>query len=119
MALYRQWGAQPGRSRGECPVHLPWVQSFDQFLEDMGPCPLGGSGLRRLDPSLPYRPGNCCWSRLCRKGRPARLTLTCQGETRPIGDWCQLLGLSYNTVYCRIRKGASPAAALGLTQECA
>jgi len=116
--LYLDWDLCPEQTRGQCPVHLPWVQSFDQFLSDMGPCPSANRSLGRDDPSLPYQPGNCYWNWGKRQGRPPVLKLTHQGETRSVNDWCRLLRMNYSTVYARIRRGVSPAVALGLTQEC-
>jgi hypothetical protein len=119
VRVYRSWESQPAESRPRCPVHLPWVQSFDLFFQDMGPCPSKELSLVRKDPSLPYRPGNCTWDTYVHGGRPPQLLASHQGETLPIRDWCQRLGLSRQTVYARIRRGQSPEVALGLTQECA
>jgi hypothetical protein len=118
MTIYRQWVALDRDTRPPCPVHQPWVQSFDTFLADMGPCPPGGGTIDRLDPSQPYQPGNCCWTSAHLRGRPAKLQLNHQGELRSISEWCRLLQLNYSAVYRRIRRGVSPAVALGLTQEC-
>ncbi len=119
MRVYRQWESQPAEDRPRCPVYMPWVQSFDLFVKDMGLCPSRELGLVRPDPSLPYRPSNCTWGACTRPGRTPRLLISHQGETLPIRDWCQRLGLSRDTVYSRIHRGLSPEAALGLAQECA
>lgn len=39
-----------------------WIESFAQFLSDMGPAPSMTSWLGRLDVTAGYFPGNCCWT---------------------------------------------------------
>lgn len=42
-------------------VFASWRESFEVFLRDVGPRPIG-STLDRIDPAGNYEPGNCCWS---------------------------------------------------------
>ena len=39
-----------------------WMESFAQFLADMGPAPTQTHWLGRLDVTAGYFPGNCCWT---------------------------------------------------------
>lgn len=39
-----------------------WMESFQQFLDDMGPAPTQTDWLGRLDVTAGYFPGNCCWT---------------------------------------------------------
>ncbi len=39
-----------------------WVESFEQFLADMGPAPTQTHWLGRLDVTAGYFPENCCWT---------------------------------------------------------
>lgn len=119
MAIYRDWKSRSEGDHMYCPIHLAWVRSFDCFLDDMGPCPQGNYSLMRRDPSGLYIPSNCFWGPRVRTGRKARLFASHQGETRAVTTWCARLGIPRDTVYSRIRRGLSPEAALGLTQECA
>lgn len=38
-----------------------WLESFKNFLDDLGPCP-EGMELERKDVTLGYCPENCCWA---------------------------------------------------------
>lgn len=42
-----------------CPA---WMESFAQFLKDMGPAPTQRHWLGRLKVLGNYEPGNCCWT---------------------------------------------------------
>lgn len=37
-----------------------WLDSFEAFLADMGPCPAGYT-IERKEVNGNYEPGNCCW----------------------------------------------------------
>lgn len=39
-----------------------WMESFEQFLIDMGPAPTQTHWLGRLDVTSGYVPTNCCWT---------------------------------------------------------
>jgi len=95
---YRHYG---GRGIAVCDR---WV-SFENFLADMGERPEGTS-LDRINNDGPYSPENCRWATRAQQARNSSQTklIRLGEETRPLVEWCSLLGISINTVRCRVKK---------------
>ena len=90
-----------------------WMESFENFLEDMGERPKGMT-LDRIDSSGDYEPGNCRWATKKQQDRNRKSTIlvTRDGVTKCVKDWCDELGLNVDQVYGRIRWGQTPEEAL-------
>jgi hypothetical protein len=90
----------------------PRWDSFEAFVEDMGPRPPGGEyTLDRVDPAdRRYGPGLCRW--VCKRGqtrnRQNTVYLTdADGTCRPLGEWAERKGVSADTMNKRRRRGGS------------
>jgi hypothetical protein len=72
-----------------------WLHSFVDFLEDMGPRPLGQS-IQRLDKEGDYTPDNCEWTTPAEQVTEKRsdLYLEFGGERLIKSDWAKRLGIS-------------------------
>lgn len=102
-----------------------WRNSHWSIVDDLGPRP-SGLTLERVDNDGPYSPENCRWA--SRKDQVANRRLTTRvsfgGITKPLTEWAEIVGISYNTLRARINQlGYSPEEAfskpvkLGLVRD--
>ena len=87
-----------------------WVESFDNFIEDMGYCP-DAMTLDRIDPKGDYEPGNCRWTNNSIKNKKriheeyislAKSRYELNGETKTLQEWCEQYNIAFSTVKSRI-----------------
>lgn len=81
-----------------------WLNSFENFLADMGEC-LEGLTLERKDPSGNYEPSNCKWATRAEQSDNKRTTirLTLNGRTQTLKRWSIETGISQHKLQDRIR----------------
>lgn len=84
-----------------------WMDSFVDFLSDMGLKPTGTETLERIDNAKGYEPGNCKWlpKPLQSKNRRSNKPLTFNGQTKLLSEWARDLGLQRTAVSRRLRCG--------------
>lgn len=80
--------------------------SFQNFFADVRPRPPGMS-IDRIDTNGDYAPDNFRWADMDTQIRNRRYTvfLTHNGETMCMKDWARKLGMKYQTLRERIRRG--------------
>ncbi len=98
-------------------VYQRW-RSFENFLEDMGERPPGLT-LDRIDNNGDYCKENCKWSTHKEQQRNMRnnISITIDGITRCLAEWCEIYNVDYNIVYGRIHRGWTPEEALELVER--
>lgn len=86
-----------------------WLESFWNFLEDMGPKPLGQT-LDRIDNDLSYYKDNCRWSTSVEQNSNKRsnVKITHEGDTRTAQQWARCLGMDVSVIYKRLKRGWTP-----------
>lgn len=85
-----------------------WVGSFENFLEDMGPCPEGMS-IDRIDTNGDYEKSNCKWSTPTEQANNKRTNrmIEMNGETLSLAQWCRRYNVRYMRVFERLSYGWS------------
>lgn len=91
-----------------------WLNSFENFLADMGECPAGLS-LDRERSDENYEPGNCRWVTWTKQMNNQRKTirLTHAGRTMSLSEWAVETGLSRECIRGRLKLAWSIERALG------
>lgn len=82
--------------------------SYANFLDDMGECPLRMT-LDRIDPDGNYEPRNCRWASWAVQAKNKRnaIVLTLNGEIMILADWARKLGIRATTLQRRYHAGWS------------
>lgn len=83
-----------------------WLE-FENFFADVGLRPSKSHTLDRIQNDGNYDPSNCRWTTQERQNRNTRNTVlwTYQGETLPVLDWADRLGIPGNLLRCRVQRG--------------
>jgi hypothetical protein len=85
-----------------------WMNSFENFYEDMGERPEGTS-LERIDNDADYCAANCRWASPLEQSSNQRNNrlLTHKGETLTVMQWSRRTGLSKHVIGTRLKHGWS------------
>ena len=94
---YHRYG---GRGVSVC---KDWVNSFEQFFQDMGERP-DGMSIDRIDVNGNYEPANCRWATANEQMRNTSVNrlITHNGETKTLVEWSELAGMSMQTLCARL-----------------
>lgn len=105
-----RWDMYGGRGITVCDR---WRDSFEAFLEDMGPRPEGCS-IDRIDNSKGYSKENCRWASAKEQARNRKSSVLIEfnGKTQCITEWAEEIGIAVGTLYQRLHKGWSVEKAL-------
>jgi hypothetical protein len=84
-----------------------WLESFSEFLKDMGPKPSPHHTIERLDSDDGYYPGNCVWATLAEQNRNKKgvIRITHNGKTQCAAEWERELGFRDGAIREKLSKG--------------
>lgn len=83
-----------------------WLESFENFLADMGERP-DGTTLDRVNNDGHYEPANCRWvaRKTNSRNRSDNRLLTFNGQTKTLAEWVESTGHSLATLQGRVHMG--------------
>jgi len=81
-----------------------WIESFDNFLADMGKRPDSTYSLERKNNNGPYSPDNCEWATKTTqvRNRECTVSVTYNGETKTLAEWAEQLGMKLQSLRTRL-----------------
>jgi hypothetical protein len=86
-----------------------WLNSFQNFYDDMGERPSKNYTMDRIDPYKDYEPGNCRWATVTEQNRNKRKSIfvTYKEQKRSLSEICDENNKSadYQTIAERVRRG--------------
>lgn len=84
-----------------------WLESFENFYEDMGTPPTNLHQLDRIDNEGDYSPNNCKWSTHSENNRNKRDShmITYNRKTQCVTAWAEDINIDAGTLFDRIARG--------------
>lgn len=83
-----------------------WLESFDNFLEDMGEPPASAT-LDRINNNGNYEKDNCRWASRLEQGNNRRTNrlLEFHGKSMTIRQWARHLNIPFSAIHGRLNRG--------------
>lgn len=84
-----------------------WLESFENFYEDMGNKPTSKHTLDRIDNNGNYCPENCRWANYTEQANNNRHNriVTIDGKSKLVADWAREMKVNFAMIHSRLKRG--------------
>lgn len=91
-----------------------WLESYENFLTDMGLPPEISYQIDRVDNNLGYSADNCKWVTRTENSRNKRNNrlIEVDGEIKTLSEWAEISGVDREAISARINRGIDPKKAM-------
>lgn len=89
-----------------------WLESYQNFLEDMGRQPSARHTLERINLDGHYEPSNCKWATMVEQAnnRSNNTRIEIEGRTQTLTQWSRETGVNRTVILRRMKRGLSGVA---------
>jgi hypothetical protein len=88
-----------------------WLESFNNFIKDMGMQPTAMHSIERKNGDMGYEPGNCVWATKIEQAnnRSNNTVIEIEGRAQTMTQWSRESGINRTVILRRMKRGFTGA----------